>query len=249
MRSRRKFHPPVRRDRRYVVLPIPRSIPKPVLRWGLILGLIGTTNFFTHRLSLAEGTSSNISFLPTSLGTSEPLYLMDKATPLLQDPPAFRQRVREVADQLEIPVEWLMAVMYAESRFDPSVVNRRGSTATGLIQFMPGTAAELGVTTSMLGKMSATEQLTYVYAYLDQVRERYGPYQSLTDLYLGILYPKARNQDYCFTLYAKPSVAYNRNSGLDRDKDGRVSVSDVDRYLREKYPTAFVITLNGEENI
>ena len=141
---------------------------------------------------------------------------------------------------LEIAPEWLMAVMYAESKFDPSVLNYKGSGAVGLIQFMPATAMEMDVSVERLKRMSANQQLEYVYLYLETVRSRYGQFSSLTDLYLAILFPKAIGQDYCYTLYAKPSVSYQQNSGLDENKDGRVTISDVDRRLKRLFPTAYM---------
>jgi soluble lytic murein transglycosylase-like protein len=208
--------------------------------------LIGGSNLLTHQLFNPDlGVSAFVSAAHFSPPRA-PLYLMDKAAPMLTNPQAFEGKLREIAVDLNIPPEWIMAVIYAESRFDPAVVNRRGSSATGLIQFMPATAAELGVTVQRLALLTPTQQLDYVQRYLKQVHQRYGPYRSLTDLYLGILYPKARQQDYCYTLYAKPSQAYERNTGLDEDRDGRVSSSDVDRYLRRMFPTAYALSLDSE---
>ncbi|MEM7656574.1 MAG: lytic transglycosylase domain-containing protein, partial [Bacteroidota bacterium] len=161
----------------------------------------------------------------------------------VKDLDGFAHKVREVSGMLAIPPEWLMAVMYAESSFNPSALNHKGSGATGLIQFMPATAAELGISLDRLRRMDAVQQLEYVYLYLQKVRERYGDYQHLTDLYLAILFPRARGQDYCFTLYATPSQSYKQNSGLDEDQDGRVTVSDVDRHLKRMYPQAYITQL------
>ncbi|MFN0202045.1 MAG: hypothetical protein ACKVTZ_20910, partial [Bacteroidia bacterium] len=76
-----------------------------------------------------------------------------------------------------------------------------------------------------------------------------GDYTSLTELYLGILYPKALEikGDYCFTMYATPSQAYKQNSGLDEDKDGRVTVSDIDHRMQRVFPTAYVAGKNQQE--
>jgi len=144
---------------------------------------------------------------------------------------------------LGVRAEWLMAVMYSESKFDAQVLNHRGSGATGLIQFMPATASEMNVSLQRLGRMTHLQQLEYVYMYLQTARERYGNYDSLTDLYLAILYPKARKQEYCYTLYAKPTRAYTQNRGLDENKDGRVTISDIDRRMKRLYPTAYMAEL------
>ena len=227
---------------RQVVVPLPRALPKGVKRLFWLLLLLAASNFLSHKLFnprwQGEATAALSAAPAAGAGT---LYLQAEAARFIPDMAAFEAKVREIAGILDIPPAWLMAVMYAESRFDPSATNRQGSGATGLIQFMPGTALELDVTTERLQRMRPVEQLEYVYRYLYQVQSRYGPYQSLTDLYLAILYPKARGQDLCYTLYAQPSQAYRQNAGLDEDRDGRVTVSDIDRFVQRLFPTAYAL--------
>ena len=239
MMSRKDPQTPATRTKRYLVLAFPRYLPEKVKNYSLIAVLVVGTNFFTHKMWNPSQSQASASLID-KVEASDELYLMEKARAKVADPDAFDSKVREVSDMLAVPPEWLMAVMYAESSFDPGVMNRQGSGATGLIQFMPGTAGELGVSLERLRRMDAVQQLEYVYLYLQRVRERYGEYEHLTDLYLAILYPKARGQDYCYTLYAKPSQSYVQNSGLDDDKDGRVTVSDVDKHLKRIFPKAFM---------
>lgn len=168
------------------------------------------------------------------------LYLMDKAKIHTPMPTVFEAKVRKVAELLKVQPEWLMAVMYSECRFDHDKYNLKGSGAVGLIQFMPATAKEMGTSTQAIANMSHEQQLDLVWRYLQAYREKYGDYESLTDLYLAVLYPKARKFDQCYELYAKPSRAYEQNAGLDMDKDGRVTVSDIDQRMKEKYRTAYV---------
>lgn len=168
------------------------------------------------------------------------LYLMDKARIHTPMPTVFEAKVRKVAELLKVQPEWLMAVMYSECRFDHDQFNHKGSGAVGLIQFMPATAKEMGTSTQSIANMSHEQQLDLVWRYLQAYREKYGDYKNLTDLYLAILYPKARQFDQCYTLYEKPSRAYEQNAGLDMDKDGRVTVSDIDQRMREKYRTAYL---------
>jgi len=169
------------------------------------------------------------------------LYLIEEAAENVDDPTQFEAKVREVAERLNVAPEWLMAVMFSESRLDPQAVNLRGSGATGLIQFMPMVAGEMGTTCAAIGKMDAVQQLDLVYRYLQRVRERYGEYESLTDLYLAILYPRAIEGNHTFVLYATPSVYYKQNSGLDENKDGRVTARDIDRRMKRLFPTAYVV--------
>ncbi len=201
-------------------------------------------------LTALPGTDNSSLAVPVSshsasrrVGNSASLLLMDKASAFVHNPTAFEMKVRQVAQKLGVPPEWLMAVMYSESKFDAAVKNHKGSGATGLIQFMPITAGELGISLSQLAAMDHVKQMDYVYEYLNNVKRRYGSFDSLTDLYLAILYPRALKQDYCYTLYAKPSKSYRQNSGLDENKDGRVSVSDIDKRMQRKFPQAYMARL------
>ena len=198
---------------------------------GAILVLVILSNIITHTI-----------FNPfvKKQTEQEPLYLMEKASKFVMDEKAFEQKVREVAVRLDIQPEWLMSVMYSESRFDAAAENLKGSGAMGLIQFMPTTATDLNTTTQKLGGMTHVTQLEYVYEYLSGVKRKYGGFDSLTELYLAILFPKALSGDYCYTLYAKPSQAYRQNAGLDEDKDGHVTVGDIDRRMQRVFPKGYI---------
>ncbi|MEO0896883.1 MAG: transglycosylase SLT domain-containing protein [Bacteroidota bacterium] len=173
------------------------------------------------------------------------LYLMDKAKKHTADPDLFEARVRSVARGLEIPPEWLMAVMYTESRFNPSVRNFKGSGATGLIQFMGPTLRDLNrrlgtrYYLSDLQRMTASEQMLLVMEYLNMMRERHGEFNSLTDLYLAILYPRAIGKHYSYTLFSHPSKRYRQNSGLDENKDRKITVGDIDQRMKRLYRKAY----------
>ncbi|MFK7907839.1 MAG: transglycosylase SLT domain-containing protein [Chitinophagales bacterium] len=205
---------------------------------SMIVMMVILTNGFTYALFNKNAAAGSIA--GASPVVSEQLYLLDQASVFVSDVDKFEQKVREVANQLSVPPEWLMAVMYSESKFDASVSNHRGSGATGLIQWMPTTAKDFDITVEKLRNLNHTEQLDYVYDYLDRVRRKYKQYETLTELYLAILYPRAIPEDYCYTMYAKPSEAYKLNVGLDIDKDGRVTVKDIDDRMKKMYPTAYM---------
>ncbi len=214
----------------------------------IVVLLVLTSNLITYRFWVQPRGPTSTPQLEDARPQQTGLYLMDQAEAYVYDLPAFESKVRKVSHKLQVPPEWLMAVMHSESRFDAAVANVKGSGATGLIQFMPATAKDFETSTKKLRNMNHVEQLDYVYRYLDRKRAKYGAYESLTDLYVAILYPKALQGDFCFTLYAKPSKAYEMNAGLDEDKDGRVTVSDIDRRMKRKYPKAYMKTLEDIES-
>ncbi|MFN0201585.1 MAG: transglycosylase SLT domain-containing protein [Bacteroidia bacterium] len=199
---------------------------------SFLLVLIVFTNVGSYFYGTYHGTNAN---------PRPDLYLLDRAGMYVTDLPAFEKKVKSVSQRLNIPPEWLMSVMYSESKFNAEVENLRGSGAIGLIQFMPATAKDMGTSVNYIKKLGPVEQLEYVYQYLDIFRRKYGEYKSLTDLYLAILYPKARPEEMCYSLYAQPSKAYKQNSGLDIDKDGRVTVSDIDKRMKRLFGPAYII--------
>lgn len=98
---------------------------------------------------------------------------------------AFTTKVNNIAVDLGIDPNWLMAVMYFESRLNPQAVNPI-SGATGLIQFMPNTAKNLGTSIEALKGMSNIEQLNYVHKYFLPFKHKL---KTLGDTYLAVFYP------------------------------------------------------------
>lgn len=157
--------------------------------------------------------------------------------------PEFEKRVIHMAEQLRMPpagADWLMACMAWESgrTFSPDVRNMAGSGATGLIQFMPATARGLGTSTDALARMTAIEQMEYVYAYFKPYA---GRLNSLGDVYMAILWPAGIGKPLDWTLWdndGRPTT-YRQNAGLDINKDGVITkgeaVSKVQATLEEGY--------------
>lgn len=150
--------------------------------------------------------------------------------------PDFKRTVIEIAGRLAIDPNHLMAIIAFETgrSFDPATVNRAGSGATGLIQFMPATARDLGTTTATLARMSAIEQLAYVEKYL---RPYAGRMTDLPSAYMAVLYPRAVSKSPDHVLFRKGSVAYKLNRGLDANGNGQVTKAEaaarVEAVLRE----------------
>jgi hypothetical protein len=133
----------------------------------------------------------------------------------------FRDRVWWICDELSLDPDHLMSCMAFETgrTFSASVRNGAGSGATGLIQFMPTTATGLGTTTDKLARMTAEDQLNFVYKYF---RPYSGRLKTLADVYMTILYPKAVGKPESYVLFSE-GKAYSQNKGLDANKDNRVT--------------------------
>ena len=139
----------------------------------------------------------------------------------------FCSKLQTICDKLHISPEWLLAVMYVESRINPYAVNKY-SGATGLIQFMPATAKSLGTTTAELLKLTAVDQLDYVYLYLKPYANKM---HSLIDVYFAIFFPAAigKPSDYVLqTSKLSASLIASQNPAYDINSDGEITVAEVE---------------------
>ncbi len=137
--------------------------------------------------------------------------------------PGFKAALEKTASNLGIDPNHLIAIMKQESGLNPKARNPSG--ATGLIQFMPKTARGLGTSTDAIYNMSATEQLPWVEKYFKSVGIR--PGASLGDLYVAVFYPAAMNKGDSHVISKSGNAVYNQNKGLDRNRDGVLTVADV----------------------
>jgi len=147
-------------------------------------------------------------------------------------PPAFKSKVIQICTHLAMNPDFLMSAIAFESAetFSPSVKNK-DSGATGLIQFMPSTATALGTSITKLEKMNAEDQLDYVEKYFFPYK---GRLTSIEDTYMAILWPAAIGKKDDFVLFEKPSIAYQQNRGLDRNRDGKVTKIEAAEPVKEK---------------
>lgn len=139
--------------------------------------------------------------------------------------PEFRSKAMAVAHRLGLDPSVLMAVMAFETgrQFSSSTANRR-SGATGLIQFMPKTAAALGTSTRALAAMREVRQLDYVEKYLKPYA---GRMSDLPSAYMAVLWPAAVRKPLSHVLFSAPGTAYEQNKGLDADKDGKITKAEA----------------------
>lgn len=151
----------------------------------------------------------------------------------VQNDTEFQSGVYAMADRLGVQASDLFAIMDFETggTFNPGQRNTAGSGATGLIQFMPSTAAGLGTTTDQLAKMSRVQQLQYVEQYLRNTGIQ--PGASLSDLYMSVLFPAAIGKSDDFVLFGNGAMsgfggrAYDQNRGLDKDGDGSITKGEA----------------------
>lgn len=159
--------------------------------------------------------------------TGKPLLLLDSVK-LNRD--AFGAKVIQIASALGIPnPDYLMGAMNIESSINPSAVNPT-TGATGLIQFMPGTARALGTTVEALKQMSNVQQLDYVYKYFFPYK---GKLNTFADVYLTIFYPAAVGKpDYQF-----PDIVMKQNPTFAKFLiNGNLKKASIENYLHNRFP-------------
>jgi len=168
-----------------------------------------------------------------------------------ENPAEFEQTMRNVSSLLGINPNWLMMVMWNESRLNAQAVNkqpgdsdnplaRTASRATGLIQFMPDTAIRLGTTTKALYSLSAIDQLNYVYKYF---KPWSGKIKDYFDLYIITFFPVAlgKPDDYILqTSKLSAALIAKQNPFFDVNKDGKITVGEIKRRMYESIPKSIV---------
>lgn len=149
----------------------------------------------------------------------------------------FINKVIAISSKLKIDANWLMTVMYAESRLSEKAYNSNGG-ATGLIQFMPSTARALGTTTAALRAMTNVQQLDYVLKYFAPYA---GRMKNVYDLYLVTFFPVALGKPDSYVMQTNAlsaKVIAKANPGIDLNKDLQITVGEfkmyVDKYLKKK---------------
>ncbi len=161
------------------------------------------------------------------------------------DKQAFIARLKEVAGNLGIDPNWLMAVIYKESKFDPAAQNKSG--ATGLIQFMPQTAQGLGTTTAALKAMDSVAQLKYVEKY-------YAPYAGVLvdypSLYLSTFFPAALGKSDTHIMQTSrlsAGMIAGQNPAIDLDKNSVLTVGEFKDYCYRNFSVDIVNILKKKD--
>ncbi len=147
--------------------------------------------------------------------------------------PQFVSVLVDMCERIGLNPNALLAVMVKESGISPSIQNKH-THATGLIQFMPNTARDLGTRIQHLAKMSDVEQLKYVEAYFTKYSYN-KRIKNVGDHYLAVFWPAAIGKPADYILARVGEKAYEQNKGLDRDRNGLLQVRDVVNAVTSKY--------------
>lgn len=146
--------------------------------------------------------------------------------------PEFLAKAKKIAQEIDCDYKDLIAVMNSESGLNTKAVNP-SSKATGLIQFMPQYSKQVvGKTTQELYNMSPLEQLDYVEKYLKVCKKTYKVSGRLSagQLYTLVFTPAYVKRE---VLATKGEEFYSSNKGLDVNKDGKITMTDLSNKVRE----------------
>lgn len=166
----------------------------------------------------------------------KPTFMFEKL--VTQNNFEFYKKVNEISQFIGIRPEWLEFCMWFESRFNPKA-KAKSTGATGLIQFMPATARQLGTTVEKLEQMSNIQQLDYVKKYFNPWRNKL---RSFTDVYLTIFFPLAvgKPDDFIIeTKSLKAETVARQNPIFDLDKSGQITKAEIKKRLLGMVPDQY----------
>lgn len=143
------------------------------------------------------------------------------------------------AEELKVSPDALATIISLESGFDPAIQNKH-TKATGLIQFVKGTAEVLGTSLDALKRMTFQQQLPFVVKFYKGSK---CTGLSVGRLYLCTFCPAVMNdpddtligmldsQDRGPCSRATMNDVYIQNKGLDINKDGAITVGDIQQRI------------------
>lgn len=152
----------------------------------------------------------------------------------------FRKKVIAISQELNFDPNHLMAIIAFETGRTFSASKWNGTAAVGLIQFTGITAKQLGTTKDAISKMTEIDQLDLVkkdLALYAKTKSGTPRLNSIENLYMAVNWPNAIGRGDDYVLYENSPLGknpnYNGNSGLDIDKDGKVTVKEAASKARE----------------
>ena len=149
----------------------------------------------------------------------------------------FAAKVVDISQYLGVNPDWLMQLMYAESKLNYLAKNTQGGrlVAAGLIQW---TVAS-GVDPNFILTLSPLEQLDRVKAYFTPYRNKM---KSYFDMYLVTFFPAAvgKSDTYVFeTSKLKASTIAQQNPAVNSiTKDAKITMAEFKKYVLDSTPVA-----------
>jgi hypothetical protein len=169
--------------------------------------------------------------LEAKIGSTD-LIFKDLIVQKIDNPEGFIAKLYEVCQDLKINPNWLLYVMWMESKLDTQIQNR-DTKATGLIQFIPSTADELGTSVDQLRRMSSVEQMEYVHKYFLRFK---GKMHSAEDVYFAVFYPAAIGKSDDWVLQHQGVSAAKiakQNKGVNQNGDNEITVDEFKDYIQK----------------
>lgn len=158
--------------------------------------------------------------------------------------PEFRRRLVEVSNNLGLNPDVLATIISFETGNTFRSDIRSPTGCVGLIQFCKAAASEAAEFTGRkmsgsdaqdwLATMTPEQQLTFVENYFKtRIRGRKG--LTLAQAYLIVFAPACAFRAPDAACYTSGTEEYARNSGMDVDGDGKITVADVTRKINALY--------------
>lgn len=158
------------------------------------------------------------------------------------------RRLIVICRELGIDPAELLAVMYVETghTFRTDARNPK-SDASGLIQFMPRTAAALGYTTAQIRAMTGLQQLELIRSYFGPAK---GKLHSLADVYTWVFLPARLGRDvltYRGEVDRKGKLLryYEGNVALDLNQNGSIEAGEPGQKAREALAAEYMRMRGG----
>lgn len=139
-----------------------------IRRWIVPCGLIcvmvsSPLEADIYRWVDSEGTM-HFTNVPTS--PQYEVYIREAIPSRIHPSSRFDPHIQEAAEEYDVPVSLVKAIIKAESDFDPNAVSHAG--ARGLMQLMPETARDLGIADSFDPRENILGGVRYFKGLLDQ---------------------------------------------------------------------------------
>ena len=190
-------------------------------------------------------------FVPKTSGTIIPndilkdktFKLSGRSKDLIGGNKQFLSGIQKIADKHNIKAAELLGLIASESSFKGDALNET-SGAGGLIQFKPEIAKEFGTTVDDIRGMSLVDQLPLIDRYLSK---NLPDNATTSQLYGSVFMPSYADKGPDFQLLGSGDqfddgekinstirARYERNSGLDLDGDGFISVGELGSRIKNK---------------